>query len=55
MKTINVPDDHTQITTTQVKVEESFDVTILAGDPEHVCAGDGSWFYVSSGSYAYTT
>ena len=55
IKTIQVPDDRTQATFTEVKVEVPFDVTILAGAPIHVCAADGAWFYVTTGTSAYTT
>ena len=54
IKTFDQPDDHNLLTTTQVKHEETFTVYILAGPPVNVCAGEGSWYYVQSGSSSYT-
>ena len=54
IKSIQIPDDHTQATFTEVKLEVDFAVTILAGDPIYVCAANGNLFYVQTGTYAYT-
>ena len=55
IKTIQVPDDITQSTFTEVKVEVTFDVTILAGEPVKVCGANGDWFYVESGLWGYVS
>ena len=50
VKTINVQDDYTGNTFTEVRHEEPFTVYIVAGDPVNVCPGDGTWHYVDDGS-----
>ena len=56
-KTITVPDDFTQATTTVMTVTENFTVTMAIPNPPvpvETCPVYGTWFYVTSGSTSYT-
>ena len=48
-----MPDDHTRTTFTTVELEVDFNVSILFGTAENVCAGYSDWDYVETGFYSY--
>ena len=48
-----MPDDHTRATFTPVELEVDFNVSILFGTAENVCAGYSDWDYVETGGYSY--